>query len=88
MKAIGDEVIQNILFLYWDPGKARKRKYSEYFDFMQSNQYEEMNLTATGEQQIGIAKPEIERCGTHMLRPSSSSGLSMADDDDEPIRIH
>ena len=43
----------------------------------------EMNLTVTGEQQIGIAKPEIERCGTHMQRTSSSSGLSMADDDDD-----
>ncbi len=42
----------------------------------------EMNLTVTGEKQIGTATPEIERCGTHMLRPLSSSGLSMADDDD------
>ncbi len=46
----------------------------------------EMNLTVTGEQQIGIAKPEIERCGTHMLRPLSSSELSMADDDDDAIK--
>ncbi len=43
----------------------------------------EINLTATWEQQIGIAKPEIERCGTHMLKPSSSSEQSMADDDDD-----